>query len=168
MREIDRPDVAESAELVELRVAADRDTVVLAVVGDVCLISVPVVEAAADAAIGSGARRLVLDLSEVSVLSAAGITLLSRLVRRMHDRDGAVSVRHPRPLARRVLEITGFDHIIESEQRVHSRDHDLDRFGPDLDGSHQVACRCGWWSPGHRGAATARQAFLTHRDAVSN
>jgi anti-sigma B factor antagonist len=153
-----RPD-----ELVEIGIASDADTIVLTIDGDICLVSVPLIEAAADAAIESGARRLIVDLTDIDLLSAAGLALFGRLALRMRTVDKQFTLRNPRPLPRRVLEIAGFDHLLHEAPPEVTDSHRVEAFGPRLDGDHQARCSCGWRSEGLRSAAAAREAFESHR-----
>jgi anti-sigma B factor antagonist len=55
----------------------------------------------------SGARRLVVDLSDVSFMGAAGIHALEEVQAAMRHRGGELAVVAPTGLPRRVLELTG-------------------------------------------------------------
>jgi anti-anti-sigma factor len=57
--------------------------------------------------LNGGARRVVIDLSELEFIDAAGIAELVRAGRRAGVQGGDFSIRSPRPAVRRVLEITG-------------------------------------------------------------
>lgn len=58
-------------------------------------------------------RPVMLDLSQVSYLDAAGIGVLVETDRRLRARDARLVVHAPTPLVRRLLEITGDDDLIE-------------------------------------------------------
>jgi anti-anti-sigma factor len=58
-------------------------------------------------------RPVVLDLSRVSFLDAAGIAVVVQTDRRLRERGARLVLRDPAPLVRRLLEITGDDHLIE-------------------------------------------------------
>jgi anti-anti-sigma factor len=60
-----------------------------------------------------GGRPLVLDLSQVSYLDAAGIAVVVDTDRRLRQRGARLVLRDPAPIVRRLLQITGDDHLIE-------------------------------------------------------
>lgn len=60
----------------------------------------------------SGARRLLIDLSEVPFMDSAGLGALIGGIRRTREADGEVSVACSRPTLTRLLHTTGFDRIV--------------------------------------------------------
>lgn len=57
--------------------------------------------------LGQGPPRVVLDLSKVSFLSSAGVTVIIRLLRQLSATGGDLVIRSPSPTAQRVLDVTG-------------------------------------------------------------
>jgi len=95
--------------------ALAETTLVLPLEGELCIAELPAVRRRIDGAIAEGARDLVLDLTEASLVSAAALRVFDATERRLVGLDGALRLRNPRPLARRVLEITGFDRLVEPD-----------------------------------------------------
>jgi anti-anti-sigma factor len=87
---------------------------VLPLVGDLCIAELPTVREKIDAAIADGARELVLDLSEATLVTAAAVRVFDTTEHRLTGLGGTLWLRNPRPLALRVLQITGFDRLVVS------------------------------------------------------
>jgi anti-sigma B factor antagonist len=93
----------------------DAHVVLLAVDGEVDLMTAPRLHAALLAALRDGPRRMViLDLSRVSLLSSAGLTAMweARQTAQRLDEPLRVVVDHARPVVR-PLQITGLDRWFE-------------------------------------------------------
>ena len=80
---------------------------------ELCLAELPEVRHAIDDVLGDGAQFLVLDLAETSLLTAAALRIIDTTEHRLVSAGGWLQLRNPLPLPRRVLEITGFDRLIE-------------------------------------------------------
>ncbi len=60
----------------------------------------------------SSARNLVIDLSGVSFIDSAALTVLVSGIRRVRERHGTVAVCSARGHVRRVLETVGFERVV--------------------------------------------------------
>jgi anti-anti-sigma factor len=88
------------------------EALVLPLAGDLCIAEVPEIRQQIDDIIASGARDLVLDLSEATLLTAAALRVIDTTEHRLQGMGGSLRLQNPRRLPRRVLEITGFDRLI--------------------------------------------------------
>lgn len=86
---------------------------VLNLPGELCMAELPEIRRQIDDLINLGARRLVLDLAETTLLTAAALGVLYTTEQRLEALGGSLRVRNPLRLQRRVLEIAGFDRLIE-------------------------------------------------------
>ena len=70
-------------------------------------------------AMGQEARRLVVDLSDITYLDSAGVALLLRLAERLRSRRRQLHLVVPRGSpVRRVLDFTGLPRVIPLESRL--------------------------------------------------
>lgn len=68
---------------------------------------------------GQEARRLVVDLSDITYLDSAGVALLLRLAERLRSRRRQLHLVVPRGSpVRRVLDFTGLPRVIPLEARL--------------------------------------------------
>ena len=86
---------------------------VLALPAEVCIAEVPEIRHRIESAIADGTRRLVLDLTATVLVTAAALRVFDATERRLAGLGGALRLSNPRPLPLRVLEITGFDRLLE-------------------------------------------------------
>lgn len=86
---------------------------VLILQGELCIAEVPSVRARIDEAIAAGAIELTIDLAEATLLTAAILRVFDVAEHRLERLGGALRLRNPGPLPQRVLEITGFDRLLE-------------------------------------------------------
>lgn len=86
---------------------------VLALPEELCIAEIRGVRGRIDEAVASGARRLVLDLTATDLVTAAALRVFESTERRLTGLGGALNLRNPRPLPLRVLQITGFDRLLE-------------------------------------------------------
>jgi anti-anti-sigma factor len=91
--------------LLEIVVEGAGDELVLRLVGELDLASVPTLRSCLDNVAGE-VRTVVLDCAELTFLDSTGIGLLIRCQRDLSDRGGSLVVRAPRSHVRKVLEIT--------------------------------------------------------------
>jgi anti-anti-sigma factor len=92
-------------DLADIRVAQEGEHIVLHVSGELCMATAGMLASAIDAAIDSGFRRVIVDVAEVRLLSAAAIGVL--IARRDH-----VRLRNPLPNVERVLRITATEWLV--------------------------------------------------------
>lgn len=93
--------------------AVAQNLLVVPLSGDCCLAAVPELTDRLDAAVAAGHHHLVIDLAECTLLSAAALGVLSATEKRLDAAGGSLRVRNPRPLAARVLAITGLDRLLD-------------------------------------------------------
>ena len=86
---------------------------VLALTGELCLAELPGVRDRIEAAVEAGATTLVIDLAATTLVTAAALRVFESAGQRLEAQGGALVLRNPAPLARRVLEITGLDRLLE-------------------------------------------------------
>ena len=95
----------------EVRVARDGDTATVALIGEFDLATLREARAGLEEAGKDGARRIVVDLRELSFIDSTGIAFL--IAARRDDPDDRLSfVPSESPAVRRVLGITGVDHLL--------------------------------------------------------
>lgn len=63
-------------------------------------------------------RRVIIDMAGVRFLDSCGVGALIAAVRRVREIDGTVSIAAVCPSVRRVLNLTGFDRIVELFETV--------------------------------------------------
>jgi anti-anti-sigma factor len=63
-----------------------------------------------------GVRALVIDLSNLEFIDAAGLGVFVHAHQRIRARDGTIRLIHPRPNVRRALDIAGLSHTFEVHQ----------------------------------------------------
>ena len=100
--------------------------------GEVDLSNAQEVSAAIGNAMGQEARRLVVDLSDITYLDSAGVALLLRLAERLRARRRQLYLVVPRGSpVRRVLDFTGLPRVIPLEARLEDALARSDRGPPD-------------------------------------
>jgi anti-anti-sigma factor len=87
--------------------------------GEIDLSNAHEVSSAIGMVMGQEARRLVVDLSDITYLDSAGVALLLRLAERLRARRRQLHLVVPRRSpVRRVLDFTGLPRVIPLEVRV--------------------------------------------------
>jgi anti-anti-sigma factor len=100
----------------EVHVSVDADDgVVLRVVGELDLATAPTLEGAFNSLSSFGARRVVLDVSELSFISAAGVRVALTAQRRLASQGNQFLLRGVQPLLLRVLHATDLQHEFQIE-----------------------------------------------------
>lgn len=95
-----------------LTVAYQDAAPVLWVRGEVDLHTAPIMEEHLQQLVSDGAREIVVDLGEVTLLDAAGLGALVRTVSRLRRCDGGMQVRSPSRSVQKTLAITGLDAVL--------------------------------------------------------
>lgn len=94
-------------EVVEVHLSGELD---LAVAPQLWSCLAPLAEA------GDEPRQpLVLDLSALDFMDAAGFGVLVRLANRLRSTGAFMSIRSPQPLVRRVIDLADVDHVLQVE-----------------------------------------------------
>jgi anti-anti-sigma factor len=104
-------------------------TVLVALVDDNMPASMVELRAAVAAAVRSGARTLVIDVSRVDQLSSSTVTALLWAQRRCRSQGGDVILRGVSRRQARTLQRAGLTHVFELEGRPHRRLIPLPRIG---------------------------------------
>src|SRR5213595_3285170 len=90
----------------------DAETHVVEPHGELDLATASELTAALDAAIATGKRFVVLDLSEVRLVDATSLGVMLRAERRLERRDGVLVTICSDPRIARVFEITGLVDVL--------------------------------------------------------
>lgn len=88
----------------------------LGVRGELDIATAPDLGVVVDALIDRGHRFVVLDLAELEFMDASGLRVIARAVHRLAPADGALIIRSPRAIVRRILDVTGLIDIVRLEQ----------------------------------------------------
>ncbi|HXG74944.1 MAG TPA: STAS domain-containing protein [Gaiellaceae bacterium] len=94
--------------------------VVLTVRGDADLHVAPELRDRLGAAVDSGARALVVDLSDTAFVDSMVLGVLLGASKRMRSRAGQVRIVAPRPELRRIFEITLLDRVLPLDVSLES------------------------------------------------
>jgi anti-sigma B factor antagonist len=86
---------------------------VVAVAGEVDIFTAPELKRAISAAIDSGARAIIVDLSETRFLDSTALGVLIGAVKRLRLVDGRMVIVNTEPSTAKTFEITGLDQIFE-------------------------------------------------------
>lgn len=94
------------ADRFELEVRQLPGATEVAVDGELCLVSVPVLARCIDRIVAAGERRVILDLTDLTFVDASGLSAFVRAGRRLHDVGGVLELRSPRPWPYEVMTVT--------------------------------------------------------------
>jgi len=94
-------------------VVTSAESTVLPLSGELCIAELPDVRALIDEAINRGTLELTLDLTEVTLVTAAALRVFATTEARLAAQGGTLRLRNPHGLPRRVLQIAGFDHLVD-------------------------------------------------------
>ena len=92
-------------------VAGDDGQRVLRVSGDVDLSMTAFLEQQLKEVVDDGARMIILDVTDLKFIDAAGLSVLVRTADRLRRCDGRLRLRSPSRSVRKTLEITGLDMV---------------------------------------------------------
>jgi anti-anti-sigma factor len=102
---------------------------ILAVRGEVDMLTTPDLIAMVDAAIDDGHRSVVLDLAELDFMSVMGLRAIAGGADRLEVAGGALTIRSPSALVRRLLDIMGLAGLVHLEEP-----RPFGRLGPEQSG----------------------------------
>jgi anti-sigma B factor antagonist len=88
------------------------DLVVIELAGEADLMAAPDLRRHVDSAIGHGATRLILDLTDATFIDSTTLGILVNALKRLRPRGGRVAVQCPHHDIRDVFEITGIDRML--------------------------------------------------------
>lgn len=91
------------------------DGAVLRVIGEVDIVTAPVLERHLESVIASSRPTIVIDLVETTFLDARGVGVLIGARKQINSYGGRLVVRRPPPLVRRVLELAEQNDRLEIE-----------------------------------------------------
>src|ERR1041384_6049108 len=86
---------------------------VLSLHGELCIAELPDVRGLIEAALTAGAVALTIDLAGVTLLTAGALRVFATTEARLAAQGGALRLMNPQPMALRVLQIAGFEHLVE-------------------------------------------------------
>src|SRR3954454_16764273 len=84
---------------------------VVAVAAEIDLFTAPELKGALGAALESGRPRIVVDLTETTLLDSTALGVLIGAVKRLRSRDGVLTIVNTDPNIAKTFEITGLDQI---------------------------------------------------------
>jgi anti-sigma B factor antagonist len=94
---------------IDLVVACDDAQAVVRVSGELDLSTAPALEQQLNELVEGGARKVFVNLAELTFIDARGLTALVRGAEQLRRQEGGMHVCSPSPTVRRVLAITGLD-----------------------------------------------------------
>lgn len=103
------------------------DRVVLAVRGEIDLVTAVELAAVMDAMIDGAHRSVVLDLAELEAMDVSGVGAIAGGARRLNSLGGALTVRCPPATVRRLLDLSG----LTGEIRLEAAEPECDRLNPE-------------------------------------
>jgi anti-sigma B factor antagonist len=81
--------------------------------GELDMATAPALRTALEAAANLSVERLVVTLRDVSFLDSTGLGALVHGWRLASEKGVTLTVREPSPTVRRILDITGLDHLLD-------------------------------------------------------
>ena len=109
--------------------------------GEVDMLTAPTFACVLDSLFDAGRRHIVVDAAEIDFMDASGLRVIGPMSARLHDSGGALTIRSPSPMVRRLLDMTAMGDLIErgSPDPVSStlggEQHTGDASTPVIDGS---------------------------------
>lgn len=100
----DEPGAGEGRPLASVALGQETAGVAtIAIAGDLDIATVESVSHRIDQGLDGAPTHVVFDLAQVSFLDSSGIALMLQIAARV----GSAEIRHPTPIVRRVIEVTG-------------------------------------------------------------
>jgi anti-anti-sigma factor len=97
--------VSEARPSFGVTLTEQAEGVIVRVVGEIDIVTAPVLQRHLASAIASGRPTIVIDLSETTFLDARGVGVLVAARKQVGRSGGRIVIRQPPPLVRRVLEV---------------------------------------------------------------
>ena len=110
----------------ELDVGFSPERVVVAVRGELDVLTEAVLAGALAATVDDGHRDIVVDMGGVTFLGAAGLGVLARVSRRLSEIGGTITVRSASGRIRRVFDIAGMSDLVVEAASVPSTPQGMD------------------------------------------
>ena len=92
---------------------AGDDRAELVVAGEVDIATAPLLRSDLHRIIQGGATQVTIDMAGVDFIDSAGLGVLIGAVGRLRERGGRLVLRHLQPAPRKVIDITGLEHVFE-------------------------------------------------------
>ena len=102
-----------------------RDCTVVAVHGVLDLSTEPEFRQSLEQAVASGARRVVIDLTDVPIMDSSALGALVVMYKAMRERGGSLCVAAPQLVVRAVLTITSVDRVVTVYDTVEAAEEDV-------------------------------------------
>lgn len=95
-----------------------REVTVLALDGELDLVTAPLLRQHVVAEVAAGHHRLVLDLTGLTFIDSAGLGQVVAALKRARSHDGGLEVVVPEPRVRRVFELCDLDRVLPLHHTV--------------------------------------------------
>jgi anti-anti-sigma factor len=92
-------------------VHAEGADTVLRLQGELDALSSPHLRGAMDASIDAGHDEIILDLTDLRFMDAAGLRVIAHAANRLELVGGTLAIRNPSQIVRRILDITGMTEL---------------------------------------------------------
>jgi anti-anti-sigma factor len=99
----------------EMAISFDVDETIVAVHGEVDLLTAPTLQSAVDSLLERGAAHIVLDLAELTFMDASGLRVIAHISARLATLNRVLAVRSAPAMTRLILEITRLDELVRLE-----------------------------------------------------
>jgi len=89
--------------------------VVVALRGEIDMLTTPTFASVLDSLFETGRRDIVVDVAELEFMDGSGLRVIGPMSARLHDSGGALTIRSPSPMVRRLLDLTEMGDLIERD-----------------------------------------------------
>ena len=103
--------MAEAPATLELIVSEHDGETVVRAAGELDVNTAPELREQLARLVSEGARRIVVDLTDVSFVDSTALSVLVSALKRLRQADGDLELASPNPSVRRVFEITGLTRL---------------------------------------------------------
>jgi anti-sigma B factor antagonist len=104
-------EVADAPATLELSVSEENGEMVVRANGELDVNTAPDLREQLARLVTDGARRVVVDLSDISFVDSTALSVLVSALKRLRQSDGDLELASPNPSVRRVFEITGLTRL---------------------------------------------------------
>ena len=103
--------MADAPTTLELTVSEHGGETVVGAAGELDVNTAPELREQLARLVNEGARRIVVDLADVSFVDSTALSVLVSALKRLRQADGDLQLAAPTPSVRRVFEITGLTRL---------------------------------------------------------
>ena len=103
--------MADAPTTLELTVSEQDGETVVGAAGELDVNTAPELREQLARLVNEGARRIVVDLADVSFVDSTALSVLVSALKRLRQADGDLELASPNPSVRRVFEITGLTRL---------------------------------------------------------